>query len=333
MTLKKLVRLSIGFVLAGLFLWLIFRHLSVTDIKSAFDKANIKLITLAIAAFFVAYSCRIERWRLMLMQENRSLSWSDCAGPLMASVAANNILPFRAGDFLRAFGYNRRLGVSAATSLTTLVVERLLDLFMLVFLLGVALSYFGIGLSKIAGASGSLLIIIGAVILFVLNFPSLFKPVAIGLCRRVAQFTPGFGEKLFTESQKVFTSLEYTSKSRMMVKLLLWSLFVWVAEGFVFWFVALSLPSIVNDGAAWLALSFGTLATIIPSTPGYVGTFDYFTSQAMATLGNSDASATVFAFLVHAVLWLPPLIVGGLYLLISPINQIKIDKTVNDQAR
>jgi uncharacterized protein (TIRG00374 family) len=332
MTLKKAFRLLVGFAIAGLFIWLIFRQLSIAEIKSAFEDANIPLLTLAVVAFFVGYFCRIERWRLMLIKENPSLAWSDCAGPLMASVAANNILPFRAGDLLRAFAFKRRLGVSAATSVTTLVVERLLDLLMLVFLLGIALFQFGMELSKIAGVGGSFLIIAGAAILVILNFPSLFKPITVWLCRVISRFSPKLGGKLSSEFQKVFTALEHTSQGHMMLRLLVWSLLAWIAEGFVFWFVAISLPSITNDLAAWLALSLGTLATIIPGTPGYVGTFDYFTSQAMAALGNSQASSTAFAFLVHVVLWLPPLIAGGIYLLMNPIDQIKMNKAIKDEA-
>jgi uncharacterized protein (TIRG00374 family) len=250
----------------------------------------------------------------------------------MASVAANNVLPFRAGDLLRAFGFNRKLGISAATSVTTLVVERLLALLMLVILLGVSLSYFGIELTKLAGTGGSILVVTGTAILFILSFPYTFKPSAMWFCRHVSRYLPRVGEKLFIEIQKVFAALEYTSKGHMMLRLFLWSLSAWIAEGFVFWLVAQSLPSVSNDAAAWLALSFGTLATIIPSTPGYVGTFDYFTSQAMVVLGNSYASSTAFAFMVHGVLWLPPLVVGGLYLLMNPINQIKVNMTINDEA-
>jgi uncharacterized membrane protein YbhN (UPF0104 family) len=64
----------------------------------------------------------------------------------------------------------------------------------------------------------------------------------------------------------------------------------------------------------------GTFATVIPSTPGYIGTFDYFTAQAMSALGNTAAAAAAFAFLVHAVLWLPPTVAGGLYLLMNPVS-------------
>jgi hypothetical protein len=187
--------------------------------------------------------------------------------------------------------------------------------------------------SNIAGVGGSLIIITGVLILFFLNFPIIFKPLVIWLCRYISRYIPKAGNKLLSEFEKVFAALEHTSKGHMMLKLLFWSLLAWIAEGFVFWFVALSLPSISNAMAAWLALSVGTLATTIPSTPGYVGTFDYFTSQGMAALGNSFASSTAFAFLVHAVLWLPPLLTGGLYLLVSPISQSKIHKAINDEAR
>ena len=65
-----------------------------------------------------------------------------------------------------------------------------------------------------------------------------------------------------------------------------------------------------------------TLATLIPSTPGYIGTFDYFMTWAMIQLGNAPSPAAAAAFLVHTLLWLPPTIVGGAYLLSHPIRRI-----------
>jgi hypothetical protein len=62
----------------------------------------------------------------------------------------------------------------------------------------------------------------------------------------------------------------------------------------------------------------GTLSTIFPSTPGFIGTFDYFTTQAMVAPGNTLVSATAFALLVHALLWLCSSIVGGIYILSRP---------------
>jgi glycosyltransferase 2 family protein len=317
---KKNTRLVLGFALAAIFLWLIFRHLSLDEIKAAFGEAKSPFVLAAVIVFFLGYSCRIERWRLMLRQDNPNLEWRNCAGPLMASVAANNVLPFRAGDILRAFGFNQRLGISAATSVTTLFVERLLDLLMVVTFLGLALAYFGMESARFIGVGGTFLIAGAAVIAFLLLFPGLFKPLAFWLGRKVSKISPKLGEKIRAEIHKVFDALGHMTRGHTMVKLILWSMLAWIAEGFVFWLAALALPSVFHPIAAWIALPIGTLATVIPSTPGYVGTFDFFTTQAMTVLGNTTTAATAYALLIHALLWLPPTIAGGLYLLLNPVG-------------
>jgi len=68
-----------------------------------------------------------------------------------------------------------------------------------------------------------------------------------------------------------------------------------------FWFAALALPSITAPFAGWLALPVGTFATLIPSTPGYIGTFDYFVVRAMTEFKNPKSAATVYALLMHAL--------------------------------
>jgi glycosyltransferase 2 family protein len=43
----------------------------------------------------------------------------------------------------------------------------------------------------------------------------------------------------------------------------------------------------------------------------------------MIAMGNSTTSSVAFAFIVHAVLWLPPTLVGGIYLIANPIKKSK----------
>lgn len=269
----------------------------------------------SVVIFFISYACRVERWRLMLLHENPSLRWSHCAGPLIVCTAANNILPFRAGDILRIFGFNRALGINTAVSCAVLLVERLLELFMLVIFLGLALICCKIEAAEFLGIGGSILIAFGAVFLFLLIFPSACKPIAFRLAEFTAKFFPKIGKMLLKEFQKALAVLEYVSRGHTMVQLFFWSMLAWVTEGLVFWFVALSLPSLDNHLAAWLAFPAGTLATAIPSAPGYAGTFDYATARAMDYLGNSTVSSAAYALLIHAVLWLLPLLAGYGYLL------------------
>lgn len=329
---NRVLRLALGLGVAILFIWLILRSTDIPGLLESLRRADVIYVSAAAIVFFIGYSCRIERWRLMLVQENPSIRWADCAGPLMASVAANNVLPFRAGDILRVVKFNRQLRISPATSIATLLVERLLDLLMMVSFLGVALACFGMDSSRLIGVGAGALLLAGMAILFLVIFPSVFHPLASWFARVVSLVHLEIGQKLSAAFHRIFAALEYTSRGLTMARLIFWSVLAWLLEGCVFWLVALSIPTISNDLAAWLALPIGTLATAIPSTPGYIGTFDYFSGQAMTALGNGSEGSMAFAFMVHAVLWLPPTVVGGLYLLMNSVSATKLPQRSQDES-
>ena len=160
MTRKQLFKLVVGLCMASIFVWLISRQLGPGQLVRAFSGAIVTWVLVGFIAFGIDYACRIERWRLMLMRDNQTLSWHQCAGPFMSSFAANNVLPFRAGDILRAFAFNRQLGVSSGIVIATLFVERLLDLLMVIVLFGIALLVFSLNASAFSGIGGATLFFI-----------------------------------------------------------------------------------------------------------------------------------------------------------------------------
>lgn len=315
MSSRRALRLGLGFTLAALFLWLVLRRVDVDALRQAMDGARITGVAAALAAFAVGYAGRIERWRQMLLRDSPTLRWRDCAGPLFISFAANNVLPFRAGDVLRAFAFNAQLRVSAGTMLASLFAERLLDLLMVLLALGLSLAAFGLNVSQLFGIGLGVLVLAALLILSLLLAPQWFAPLAMAAAGAIARVWPGIGQRIAAETERAVEALKQLASASLMLRLLAWSTAVWLAEGGVFWFAASAMGSMTRPAAAWLALPVGTLATLIPSTPGYVGTFDYFVMQAMTTLGNAPAAATAFALLVHALLWLPPTVLGGACLL------------------
>jgi len=315
MAISKPLRLLLSFSLTALFVWLIFRQVQFTSIRLAFHGANAGWISAALGAFMLGYGCRIERWRTMLLKDNPSLKWRDCAGPLMASFAANNVLPFRAGDVLRTFAFNVRLGTTSGVVVATLLAERLLDLLMVFVFLAVALAFVDVRGFGISTAGSAALVIAAAGMLVLLFYPDLVKPVALAGGRFAARLSPSVGHRLLGEIEKSIFTVRHLTRGRTMVRLVLWSVLAWLAEGCVYWFAAMGLPAIRAPSASWVALPVGTLATLIPSTPGYVGTFDYFIVQVMRDLGNTPAATAAYALLVHALLWVPPTIIGGVYFL------------------
>jgi len=317
---RSFLRLALSVLITGIFFWLLAKDISLEEAKDALHEASFSWLFLAIAFFFLGYACRIQRWRLMLSLDNKNIRWQQCAGPFMASIAANNVLPLRAGDIIRCFGFNGKLGITVAISLSALLVERLLDIFMLLLFLGFITVSFSLNFSNLTSLSGGGIIAAAIGILLTLLFPSLFKPLIYSTNRGIDLVFPKIGEALQSLCQKIFAALEQFSQGLIMSRLLLWSFLAWCGEGAVFFLVAKALPTLDNVLAGLLALPLGTLATIIPSTPGYAGTFDYFTAQAMIFLGNTAASATVYALLIHIVLWLPATVAGGFYFLFNPMH-------------
>ncbi|KPC49381.1 lysylphosphatidylglycerol synthase transmembrane domain-containing protein [Amantichitinum ursilacus] len=320
---KSKLRPLIGAVIALAFVWLIGRNVNPGELLQAFATANPMDVLAALVLFGIGYALRIARWQTMLKPARPEISWWRCAGPFMASFAANNVLPLRAGDVLRAFGFNQRLGVSPGGVLATLFVERLLDLLLLLVMLGVALALFGLEAASFAGVGAGFLLGVALAILILLVFPQAFAPLARAVVAMIGRFAPRIAARLRAEVDLGLRTLAQLAKGGTMLRLLALSLGAWLCEGCVYWFAALALADLSHPAAAWLALPVGTLATLIPSTPGYVGTFDYFARHAMTTLGNAATPATAFALLVHLLLWLPPTLMGGLYLIIRPVAKAR----------
>lgn len=313
------IKTSLGVLVAGFFLYLVLRQINIDQVWRTLSQAGLFFVITAIGSFFIGYSCRIERWRLMLAGDNPSLRWHQVTGPFLASIATNNVLPLRAGDIMRGFAFNNSLSISSATAITSLLIERLLDLLMVLGFLGLALWGLEISSSEFIGLSSIFLISSAILIGLVLFFPIVFKSIFLSIGSFFEKLYPQFGKKIINLIEGVFEALSHISKKSTMSKLLFWSLLAWIFEGFTFLMGALALPVISHSFGAWLALPVGTLSTILPSTPGYIGTFDFFTSRAMVIVGNGVEASTAYALLVHLILWFPPTILGGVYLLLNPI--------------
>ena len=317
---RRTSRTLLGLGLAGLFLWLILRQVDSGEMLRILGGARPDWTALAIAAFFCGYACRIERWRLLLCHDNPTLRWRHCAGPLLASVAANNVLPFRLGDLLRLFGFNARLGIGTTTAFASLFQERLLDLLVLLIILGVLPVALGLDISRLMGAGTAVFLAGASLILGLLLRPTAIHPPVKIIVSFVTRWHASLGQQLDRESARVFTLLTQSAQPRLALRLLMWSMLAWLIEGLVFYCCALALPAITQPAAAWLALPLGTLATLLPSSPGYLGTFDYFTAWALSSAGNTATASATYAFFVHAILWGPVTLAGGCYVIARPVG-------------
>jgi uncharacterized membrane protein YbhN (UPF0104 family) len=117
--------------------------------------------------------------------------------------------------------------------------------------------------------------------------------------------------RLFAIAMNLTDTIISLGSPRRLAGLIVLSGIAWLLEGGVFLAIAAATGMEGGWGVAYLALAMATLSTLIPSSPGYVGTFHFFAMQAALFFGNTDAKAGVFAILVHLMLWLPTTMAGA----------------------
>jgi uncharacterized protein (TIRG00374 family) len=272
------------------------------------------------------YYFRVYRWYLMLKAGNSKVSFRACVGPLFASFAINNVLPFRVGDILRSFAFNVNLRSNSVHVITSLIYERLFDLLGLLLFLMIAILLFDVNSSLFFNFGFPLILFAFISLVCVIFFPDIFKYFFIKLSYILRFFSKNTQLKFVRNIDNFFCRLKVISSEKILIKISFWTFLVWLAEGLVFLFCALALTTIKTPLAAWFAMPVGTLSTLFPGTPGYVGTFDFFVSRAMNLFGNDFSSTVVYALTVHIVLWLPITVIGGIYLLMNPVNSNKLRK-------
>jgi uncharacterized protein (TIRG00374 family) len=315
MSARATVRVVVGLLCAVLFLWLALRNADARAIREAFAGIDWRWILVATAAYAAEYALRVSRWHAMLLTRNPAVRWGTCVSPLVLSYAVNAVLPLRAGDAIRCVAFNARLGLGAGELMATLFVERVLDFIVVLAFFGVALLLLDLDSVPFFEVGRLSILLLVVVLLAILLVPALLAPLAgvigwagrVALARRLPALERGLRHALDT--------LRGLARGPATVRLLVWSAAIWLLEGCVFLLVAMSLPSVTRPAAVLLALPVGTLSTLVPSTPGYVGTFDYFIALSMGLPGNSHAASLAFAGVLHAVLLVPLLIIGVVYLI------------------
>ena len=309
-------RLLIGLAVTAGFLWFLAKGLNLDGLTRSLAGLSPSWLIAAVALLAVGYAFRITRWWWMLRTLEPGFPFRACVWPFLTSFAVNNVMPFRAGDALRVLGFRRELQTPPARLLGTLFIERLLDCIVLVgiFAMGVAglpAGAFPEGFTRVtlwAAGTGS------AAVLSLLLLAPWLGPV----CRRLAEnrFVAALcrSETVARHGRHFAGAFGLLTSVPTLLTLVGLSIVAWACEGAVFAAVAASFPLEAAPAGPWLALAAGTLATLLPSSPGYVGTFDYFAARGVAAYGASPESAAAFAVTVHAVLWFPLTASGLVYL-------------------
>jgi uncharacterized protein (TIRG00374 family) len=305
-------RLWIGLGGTALFLGLFFWRTDLNDLGDALAQANYWWVVPAVAIWFVAALVRSQRWHYLL-KSLADLSAFTLYPIVIIGYMANNLLPLRTGELVRAYVLGERYGVSKMSVLGTIAVERVFD--------GVVLVGFLVFAGATLGLSGELrALAVGMALAFAVIL-ALFVYVASSPDRAENWTERGVAilpQRLRQPAQGLMGSflrgLQSLQSPSVVMLVLVTTTVAWLLEAFMYYLVGLAFDIDEGFAAYMMVTAAANLAIALPSTSGGVGPFELLTKETLTFLGTGSAVAGAYAVALHGLLLLPVIITGLIFL-------------------
>lgn len=279
------------------------------EVGTALQEANYTLVALAAGLLVISLGLRAARWGV-LFHPTRNLRFYRLFGALNVSYLINNILPFNLGDIGRAYLIGELEAVSTTRSLSTIVVERILDVLTLLVLLLILVPF--VDIPGWARTPAVLLAAIATTVAVVLVAASRRRGPVMRLVDRTLRLAPErFRPKLTEMVHSALDGFSVLAIPRVGLELVLWSAVIWLSVGFVVYTGTEAFDLDIGFGAALFLLIATTFGFFVPSSPGSFGVYHAIVIETLSGVFNVDRNAAVsYALVIHLVFYLPPMFIG-----------------------
>lgn len=309
-----LVGLAVSVVAVG---WLL-SNFDLGEVAGTLARANWWLLSPLPLVLTASFALRAQRWRLVVEHQPPVRWWSGFRA-LMIGYLLNNVLPARAGDVARALELGRTEQMSRTKVFATLVVERTADLaFMLALLSLVLLSYPAIpDWLKRAGLAVTAITVLAVSLLAAAHV--LGERLMPWLHRRLLKRLP---IKAAARVQNILASalagIAGGFRPGHFAGFLALTIVIWTLEVALVWLIARAIGLDLAPGNALFVLLLIAIGTMVPASPGFVGTYEFFGIAALGILQVRGPEALAFVVLLHLTTLVGTSLIGGLCFAVRP---------------
>jgi uncharacterized protein (TIRG00374 family) len=305
---RTFARGVIGILIGAIFLWLALRQTSLEQVRAILTQSNPGWLFVALGFYAADLLVRVSRWR-MLLRDIKTLSFRSVGIALIVGYAANNILPARLGELFRADFAGRRYHLSRSAIVGSIFVERVLDGLIVVLCLVVG---------RLFVSEQTILNSLTAVsaLLFTGIFLALWLLSKESGLDWFARLPPAITSRIQSFRQGLLV-MRGAGLSRA-VNL---SLIVWFLEGITLWSVLKAVDISLGWQEMLTVVGVASLSTLIPSAPGFVGTYQYAYALTVSLFGYEPARGVAAATAAQIFLLGSVTLVGlGLYVYLNLVK-------------
>lgn len=295
---RRAVFLIVSAVVSLFFLWLALRDVPLNDVLDSLKQARLPWVLLSLVFIGLGLWARAVRWRGLLgnvIPQRRAVA-------IMGATFLLNQLPLRAGEVARSL-LATRSGVSVLTAATSIVLERVLDMLLVVVFLSIALARLPDGVPGTSeGAVGITLLAVAAITVLIVmaRFP------------QIISYTVRTFEKAYKPLKRIHLSdmvdqvligLQPLTHWRSGLHAVGWTLIAWLFSALTFICLqqALGIDNIDPLTSTLLTLALASFSLILPVSIAAIGPFEAAVTVAGEAVGLSPVLSRALGFLYHGI--------------------------------
>jgi hypothetical protein len=277
---------------------------------SALKQAHYIYLPLLIVWSSLSYLVRALRWRVLLTRE-KPLALSNVFWANMAGYLGNNLLPARAGELIRAAYIAKQENISGSFALATGLVERLVDMLALLILGSISLAYAGLltgplqtGLQVVAA--------IGAIGLLTIFLLPIFKNSLVKIISVIPILKENPKNWLIGFLNEFIQGLQSLHHAQRAGTFILLTSVIWLLDGFGTVIMARALNINMPIQQSFVLLAGLGLSSAIPSTPGYVGVYQFMAVTVLMPFGYSKEDSIALVLFLQILGYIVIALWGGI---------------------
>lgn len=305
-----------GFGISLLCLYLAFRGIAFDQIGQALSQLNGMLFLGVYGLLALSYAVYTWRWQALL-RPLAPLPFSQVWTALMLGLFCNNLLPARLGEVVRVYFLGNQTQLSKSALLATVLIERLGDVLMLLLLLTGVLWWYPFPVwAEVIGA-GTATLLLG--LLGFLALLAAAREQVVGYLQQPVGPLKWLSEGLRQRLQEFILTftvpLQFLRQPRYLLPLLGFSALIWLLNVVLTQLFLLSFHILVPWYATVFLVGVSQLGTLIPASPGYVGTYQVLWQLALGVFAVTKSQALAASLVFHASWYIPLTLVGFILVL------------------
>src|SRR4051812_32629510 len=299
--LRRTVTIGVAALLAAVLLFYSLRGIEWRQVGRIVANARLSLLAAAAALATLSVFLRAVRWRVLLNAEG-SISVAVAFWATAAGLFGNNFLPARGGEFVRTVMISSHSGLSKAYVLATPLSEKVADALVLVLISAAVLLTLPHPPGWLARAARPMAIaaLLGAIAIGAL-------PLVEPLAHRVIAAAPALGAwrlRLLGAIQGGLQGIRAFHDVGRLSAFFSLTLVIWCIDAIGTVVGCASLGFRIPLAVAFLLIAGLGLGSALPSTPGYVGIYQFVAVSVLTPFGVSRTNAIAYIIVAQGLFWL-----------------------------